>query len=770
MSPTVGARRSSRALFLTLAALAIPLARDAAAQPGDPNGTWSLIPPLSTPSARKWCGMVFDPVRERTLVIGGYPGPRGDVWALPLAGAPSWTRLLSEGAGPTSRFAHTAIYQPGQDRVILFGGYDGVFRNDVWALSLTGTPAWTQLAPLGTPPAARWAHVAAYDAARDRMIVFGGYDGSVSRNDAWALSLGATPAWTQLTPAGPLPNPRTNIDGVYDGARDQVVVFGGFDTGTQQFFNDVWTLSLAGTGAWAKLLPSGIAPSPRRDHSMIYEAARGRVVVFGGSDPLPRNDTYALTLGPAPAWTPIVAVGTQPSGRSAQRAIYDPPRDRMVIFGGEGVGYLNETWGLALGASPAWTQLTGATPQFPAPRRNFGMASTGGSILFFGGDDGGPRDDTGELTLGAVPAWVPVAPAVRPTARFGHHAVFDAPRNRVLIFGGYDGAYLNDVHAFSQATGSWEPVAASGMPPSGRMYCGLVYDAGRERLLVIGGHPDKLNDVWALRLKGGHPAWSQLSPRGTAPSPRFAHSVIYQPARNRVILFGGFDGLYRNDVWELSLQGAPTWTQLTPAGTPPAGRWAAAVAYDATRDRMVVFGGYDGVVSRNDVWALSLGATPAWTQLAPAGPQPSPRANVEGAYDAAGDRFVVMDGFDTSTQQFFGEAWVLDFGTPASPPAASSTESRLARPGGARLALAGAWPNPAAGGLDIRYSLEDASPATFELFDTAGRRVLGRDVGPMGAGEHDLRIAEAGAWPAGVYFVRLRQHGRSLTSRVILIR
>ena len=50
------------------------------------------------------------------------------------------------------------------------------------ALSLAGTPAWSALAPSGTPPSWRYMHSAIYDPVRDRMVVFGGS----SLNDVWA--------------------------------------------------------------------------------------------------------------------------------------------------------------------------------------------------------------------------------------------------------------------------------------------------------------------------------------------------------------------------------------------------------------------------------------------------------------------------------------------------------------------------------------------------------------------------------------------------------
>src|SRR5262245_8381537 len=258
MSPIHAARpallRALLAYFLALASISIPVGHDLSLGASPSDGTWSLVPP-PTPSARALSGAVFDPVRNRMMVIGGSPGPMGDVWAQPLTGPPLWSRLVPAGAAPSGRFAHSVIYQPTQDRVILFGGYDGAYRNDVWALSLSGTPAWIQLTPAGSPPAPRYEHVAVYDASRDRMIIFFGGQYNAPLDDAWALSLGATPTWTQLTPAGSPPLSRARAVGVYDSNGDQVVVFGGDHV--SQFLGDVWTLSLAGGGAWTQLLPTG---------------------------------------------------------------------------------------------------------------------------------------------------------------------------------------------------------------------------------------------------------------------------------------------------------------------------------------------------------------------------------------------------------------------------------------------------------------------------------------------------------------------------------
>ena len=91
--------------------------------------------------------------------------------------------------------------------------------------------------------------------------------------------------------------------------------------------------------------------------------------------------------------------------------------------------------------------------------------------------------------------------------------------------------------------------------------------------------------------------------------------------------------------------------------------------------------------------------------------------------------------------------------------AVNSVPTAVEGEGGApRLALAAA-PNPAAGGSEIRFSLEEGSRVRLSLYDAAGRRVRALVDGPLTAGPH--RIAwdgrgEAGAAVgAGVYLVKL---------------
>jgi hypothetical protein len=68
-------------------------------------------------------------------------------------------------------------------------------------------------------------------------------------------------------------------------------------------------------------------------------------------------------------------------------------------------------------------------------------------------------------------------------------------------------------------------------------------------------------------------------------------------------------------------------------------------------------------------------------------------------------------------------------------------------------------PNPAHGSLRVRFGLADGRPATMEVLDVSGRRVLARDVGPLGPGRHQVEVL--GGLRPGIYLVRLRQ-GRDM--------
>ncbi len=730
----------------------------------DASGGWEQPP---WPDVRSLHTAIYDPVRDRMIVFAGSDGSsRNDVWALDLAGTPAWSALRPTGALPPGRSYHTAIYDPVRDRMVIFAGYDGTYRSDIWALDLAGAPAWSELSPTGAAPTARGYHTAFYDPVRDRMVVFGGFDGASRFNDVWALDLAGTPAWSELAPTGTPPSGRGSHTAIHDPVRDRMVVFGGFD-GINRL-NDVWALDLAGTPAWSALGPTGAPPTARNRHAAIYDPVRDRMVVFAGFDPSYRNDAWALDLAGTPAWSELAPTGTLPNGRFGHTAIYDPARDRMVVFAGfDGSDRLNDVWALGLGGTPAWTDLTptGALPH----TRSYHTAiydPVRDRMIVFAGYNPSYRNDVWALSLSGTPAWSELGPTgIPPSPRSYHTAIYDPVRDRMVVFAGYDGTFRNDVWELSLAgTPAWSELSPTGTPPSARGSHTAIHDPVGDRMVVFGGYDGSYrNDVWALSLSGT-PAWSAISPGGSPPAGRYQHTAIHDPVRERMIVFGGYDGSRRlNDAWALGLAGAPAWSPLDPTGAPPIARFGHTAIYDPVRDRMVLFAGDGGTGRLHDTWALDLAGTPAWSALSPAGALPPERGYHTAILDPVRDRMVVFAGVRGA---YRNDTWWLNGSSlvavdPVGPPVS------------ARFELAPPRPNPARGNVSFDLSIPHAAAVSLVVHDGAGRVVHRIADASLVAGRHVLvwdRRDDAGrAVPSGIYFVRLQAPGVVLTRKAIVL-
>ncbi|MEP7026978.1 MAG: T9SS type A sorting domain-containing protein [Candidatus Eisenbacteria bacterium] len=86
------------------------------------------------------------------------------------------------------------------------------------------------------------------------------------------------------------------------------------------------------------------------------------------------------------------------------------------------------------------------------------------------------------------------------------------------------------------------------------------------------------------------------------------------------------------------------------------------------------------------------------------------------------------------------------------------------------LALESPSPNPSrVGAMIVRFTLPTDAAANLELFDVAGRRVVSREVGSLGAGHHAVDLATERRPAAGVYFVRLQQGPGARTRRFVVL-
>jgi hypothetical protein len=214
-----------------------------------------------------------------------------------------------------ARAGHGLVYDPSGDRLVLFGGFDGTSppylrRNDVWTLDLS-TPgaAWTAVTPAGSPPSPRSSFTCVYDAAGDRAVIFGGTTPDFM-GETWALSLGAAPAWSLLATSGP--EAREEHSAVHDGTRGAMVVFGGYDQNF--YYADTWRFSYA-TSTWQPLAPFGLGPAARWGHAAVYDPLYDRMALVGGRSSTTIADTWLLTWDqPTPAALALVEATAGPEG------------------------------------------------------------------------------------------------------------------------------------------------------------------------------------------------------------------------------------------------------------------------------------------------------------------------------------------------------------------------------------------------------------------------------------------------------------------------
>lgn len=788
--------RSARAALMALAVLvSMPSVVHSGNRAGDDGTeTWGRVSRVGMLLP----GMIADPVRDRLVLFGGIDGDgnvSSDVWVKPLAGSSTWTRLDINGPRPTARTAPAIVYDPVRDRMLVFGDtYASDGGGIVWALSLSGNPAWAPLTAPGDGPGFRSGPSAIYDAARDRLVVFVGYSAAADSDmcDVWALSLSGTPAWTRILPAGVAPTRRTLASMAYDPAGDRLVLFGGFQDLRplaaigEPAARDVWAMSLGDAPAWTELHPGGAVVPGLFECASAFDPVRRRLLVFGGDDssatPRLSRDVWALTLGGAIAWTRLATSDPGPMGTAGMSASYDSMRDRIVVFGGQ----RSETWALALDGGLGWTPLEPGDGFGPGGRYAHSTVYDPArrSVLLFGGafyDDGGGHhartyrfDDLWRLTFEPRPEWAPVPRDSAPPPRWGQSAVLDPVADRLVVFGGTKTnpddngpveVAANDLWWLPlSTTGPWSsPVTDDSVPPARTSHT-AVYDAAHRRMIVFGGidAPDVFGDVWALALEGP-PRWTRLAIAGPGPEPRYGHAAIYDPTGDRMIVFGGQRGAtLLDDTWQLSLAGEPAWTPLSPDVRPPA-RSGACLAFDSRRRRLVLFGGSANQLL-SDTWLLPLAEGARWQAGTMNGDEPEPRDAASAVYAADFDRVILTGGRGISgwSHVNISGSWALASSAPV-------TETGSAIPL-LPFSLAGPTPNPASLGITVRFSLPDAARARLEVADIAGRRWASREVGVMGPGDHVLAVTAPGALPPGVYFVRLSRGGQSLVKRVSVIR
>jgi hypothetical protein len=284
----------------------------------------------ASPLSFEFDRLLYDEQQRRLVMVNGYRPPNKPELA-ELWGWDGKEWKLIPGSGPSMRTNSAAVYDSRRKRIVLYGGvgnkasreYDDR-RGDTWEWD---GKRWFQMAD--TSVGMRDHHAMAYDEARGKTVMYGGVssDRTLPR-ETWEHP-GATwewdgAKWTKMAASGP--GGRIGMGLVYDGKRKQVILFGGSDKAGERY-NDTWAWD---GKAWRKVGDEG--PTVRIGQSMAFDRRAGVIVLFGGNAAGERLDDMWQWDGQR--WTEIKVTGPKPSKRNGARMVYDTARGKIVLYGG----------------------------------------------------------------------------------------------------------------------------------------------------------------------------------------------------------------------------------------------------------------------------------------------------------------------------------------------------------------------------------------------------------------------------------------------------
>jgi hypothetical protein len=277
---------------------------------------------------------------------------------------------------------------------------------------------------------------------------------------------------------------------------------------------------------------------------------------------------------------------------------WDAVTGRTLIFGGNGPGgALNDLWGWD---GVAWTLLDDGSGEAPSKRDDAQLVADPdrGVVVMHGGRSSTGADvealsDTWEWAGSRWHRFAESGAAGQPPGRIHPASGWDPGSGHVFLAGGLTGdeSILSDTWAFDGQ--AWERIDEVGF--GGQIPLDLPWDPNSESLLAVVFDPAGIEadlvsaalwqwtgSRWQASVDGGR-SFSPIQPTvGTATGLLLTDG-------------GGALGEFVTWAWDGS-----SWTQM-PGVNPPA-RNGQALAYDAARDRVVLFGGFTSAGDLADLW------------------------------------------------------------------------------------------------------------------------------------------------------------------------
>lgn len=236
-------------------------------------------------------------------------------------------------------------YDPLRERLVLYGGFNGaVALGDTW---LYDGLRWTQQQPSERPPVLLGAAMA-WDPIGESLVMYGGasaFEGQ-PQSDTWSWD-GSN--WTKLTP-GQSPGPLKEHRMATDTKRDRIVLFGGIDFETPTlspvYANRTWEWT---GGNWI-FQDRLLVPAARADFAMAFDSIRGLTVVAYGTAGRTGSTQFGDTwIWDGSVWRDNAFLDPKPRARGDVRLVENSNTGRLMMYGGKPAGNeplsnARETW------------------------------------------------------------------------------------------------------------------------------------------------------------------------------------------------------------------------------------------------------------------------------------------------------------------------------------------------------------------------------------------------------------------------------------------
>ena len=311
------------------------------------SDAWSEYTPSASPAGRQEASMVWDTATQSAWMFGGHASNAflyfADLWHYDWPRR-AWAEILplNEGPTPGSRWGHAAVWDSNSRSMLIFAGRSQVtFYDDTWQFRSEGS-TWTQLP---AKPSARAYHTAILDPVENAVLVFGGETSNAGvLEDLQRYSL-ADGQWSESPTTGA--GARSRHTAVWVPTTRSMLVFGGWSG--QQYLDDLRSYD-ASAGTWTDLSAAGYWPAARAGHAAAWDPVSMSMLVMGGITNGSNDLSYDASLYNysllTNSWKEegLQTEISGPTGRSGHAIVWDDSSRGLLSFGGFNASYLHQTW------------------------------------------------------------------------------------------------------------------------------------------------------------------------------------------------------------------------------------------------------------------------------------------------------------------------------------------------------------------------------------------------------------------------------------------